>query len=173
MGKENIYPGSFEIDGKQLSSEVYSWASNSFLQASDSKSKTRVKLYVFNPSLFSKFNGRSLSDAIKYSISGAGCAGIIRGPLGNTSDGEFIWWDVDNIELSFHYKNRQLYVYLIGTSLRGFGGFRGKEKDSDPLQFRIHFIVPEDRLKEYLQLSDSAWGFFYKNLSKAQEPISA
>lgn len=173
MENENIHTGFFEINGKRLSSEVLSWANCYHLHTGELKSRIFIDLYVFNPSLLSRLDDKSLSEGIRYAISGPKCASISRGPLGHPGDGEYDLWDVENIELFFNFQNRQLHVQLTGTSIRGSGGFSRAKDDLDPLQFKVGFTVRNDELKKYLQLTDSAWGYFQEKLTKAQEPTNA
>ncbi len=168
MEMENTYVGSFEIDGKEISSRVSSWAHASHLHAGAPQSGICIKLFVFNPSLLIWLNDRSLSDGIKYSISGHKCASVRSGPLGHPGDGEFDHWDIDNIDFEFRYRKMQLHIQLTGTSLRGSGGFSRAKDDLDPLRFNISFIVENHELQKYLKLSDSIWGSFQDKLASSQ-----
>lgn len=164
MSDEHIYSGHFEINERLLSTDVLTWASNTELHTYDRNSRFSVDLYVFNPSLLGRLNGYRGLQEQSFSIAGQKCGSISRGPLGHPGDGEFDDWDIINAKLSYFYQFGHLNVLLTGETARGCDATRRVVGELDPVQFKVGFVVPNERLKDYLKLSDSAFGFFQERL---------
>jgi hypothetical protein len=173
MATDNIYAGSFQINGASISPEVLSWTQPSYLHTGAANRKLSIDLHVFNPWLLATLNERSMGEGVRFGITGPDCASILQGPLGHPGDGEYDRWSVERVELSFRYLYRQLHVCLAGRSGRGSGGFSGADGDQEPLGFKVDLVVPTENLKGYLHLPDSAWDFFREKLFKSQEPKHA
>ncbi|TXH88915.1 MAG: hypothetical protein E6Q78_09630 [Rhodoferax sp.] len=126
-----------------------------------------VIVQPFNPRMFL---GPAVKCGYQITMQGNRIGHYTNGPLGHPGDGEFQNYYVLTASISGKYRNEGLDIEIAVTTGRGWEVCYSAKEESedkfDPLAVTVRFLVPKDRLKEFLGLNDNNIKYFMADLDE-------
>lgn len=115
----------------------------------------------FNPKMFL---GTAVESGYQITMQGNRVGLYKNGPIGHPGDGEFELYDVHRASISGKYRKEGLDIEISVNTGRGREVCYVANEESDDkfqaLDVKVRFLVPKDRLKEFLGFNDSNIKYF-------------
>ncbi|PKD41149.1 hypothetical protein CWO84_05410 [Methylomonas sp. Kb3] len=124
----------------------------------------RGKTLIVAPFSPKMFWSPALENGYQINMQGSSLGGYSNGPLGHPGDGEFEIYTVLTASISGKYRKEGLDIEIEVNTSRGrevcYIAKETSEEKLQPLNVRAKFLVPKDKLKEFLGFNDSNGKYF-------------
>lgn len=120
-----------------------------------------LRVHPFNPKMFW---GDAVKHGYQINMQGSRLGSYTNGPLGHPGDGEFEIYDVLNTSISGRYRKEGLDIEIAVNTSRGnevcYIAKEESEEKLNALNVAVKFLVPKDKLKEFLGFNDNNVKYF-------------
>jgi hypothetical protein len=125
-----------------------------------------LSVHPFNPKMF--WEAAIIEQGYQINMQGNGLGVYTNGPLGHPGDGEYEIYDVLKTSISGKYRKARLNIEIEVNTSRGKEVCHFAKEESEEtlraLKVVVQFLVPKDKLKEFLGLNDSNVKYFMEKL---------